>query len=84
VSWFIPIIPAIQEAEVGGSQSEASLGKSVRLYLKNKLKAKEQVVRALEQQVQGSEFNTQYPQNKKAQTPKSTQVSPFLQISSPH
>jgi hypothetical protein len=34
-------IPATQEAEGGGSQSEAGLGKvSSRSYLKNKLKAK--------------------------------------------
>jgi hypothetical protein len=32
------VIPAIQEVKVGGSQSEVSLGKSRRPYLKNKLK----------------------------------------------
>jgi hypothetical protein len=34
------IIPALREVEVGGSQSEASLSKSLRPYLKNKLRAK--------------------------------------------
>jgi hypothetical protein len=34
------LIPAIQEVEVGESQSKAGLGKSTRPYLKNKLKAK--------------------------------------------
>jgi hypothetical protein len=32
---------ASQEVKIRGSQSEVSLGKSVRLYLKSKLKAKE-------------------------------------------
>jgi hypothetical protein len=36
----MPIIPATQEVEVGGSWSEDSLGKNVKLYLKNELKAK--------------------------------------------
>jgi hypothetical protein len=36
----MPIILAIQEAEVGGLWSEASPGKIMRPYLKNKLKAK--------------------------------------------
>jgi hypothetical protein len=37
----IPVVPATQEAEVGGSRFEVNLGKvSMRLYLKNKLKAK--------------------------------------------
>jgi hypothetical protein len=36
----MPITPAIQELEVGRSQSEAGPGKSVRSYLKQKLKAK--------------------------------------------
>jgi hypothetical protein len=35
-----PLIPAAWEAEMGGSQSEASSGKSRGPYLKNKLKAK--------------------------------------------
>jgi hypothetical protein len=37
----MPIISATQEAEVGGPQSEAGLGKSTRSYLKNKLKKAE-------------------------------------------
>jgi hypothetical protein len=38
----MPVIPATEEVEVGGSWSKAILGKkSRRLYLKNKLKAKE-------------------------------------------
>jgi hypothetical protein len=41
VQWYMPVIPATQETGVGGSQSEASLGKSIRLFLKNKLKAKD-------------------------------------------
>jgi hypothetical protein len=32
-----PVIPATQEVEVGGSLTKASLGKSERPYLKNKL-----------------------------------------------
>jgi hypothetical protein len=36
----MPIFPVTQEAEVGESQSEASLGKSMRPYLENKIKAK--------------------------------------------
>jgi hypothetical protein len=36
----MPVIPATQEVEVRGSWSEASQGKSVRPYLKNKLKIK--------------------------------------------
>jgi hypothetical protein len=38
--WYILVILATQEVKVGGSGSEASLGKSVKPYLKNKLKAK--------------------------------------------
>jgi hypothetical protein len=34
------IIPATQEVKVGGLQSQTGPGKSARLYLKNKLKAK--------------------------------------------
>jgi hypothetical protein len=34
------VIPATQEVEIGGSRSEASLSKSMRLCLKNKLKQK--------------------------------------------
>jgi hypothetical protein len=41
VWWYIPVIPATQEAEVGRSPFEAILGKvSMRPYLKNKLKQK--------------------------------------------
>jgi hypothetical protein len=37
----MPVIPTAQEAEIGGSQFMASLGKvTVRPYLKNKLKTK--------------------------------------------
>jgi hypothetical protein len=35
VWWLVPVIPATQEAEVGGAWSKASLGKNVRFYLKN-------------------------------------------------
>jgi hypothetical protein len=35
-----PVIPATWREEVGGSPSEAFLGKCVRPYLKNKLKPK--------------------------------------------
>jgi hypothetical protein len=36
--WFMPVIPATQEVETGGSQFEASQGKKlVRPYLKIKL-----------------------------------------------
>jgi hypothetical protein len=38
LAWCIPIIPAIWEAEIGGSYSEAILSKSTRPYLKNKVK----------------------------------------------
>jgi hypothetical protein len=38
--WYMPIIPATWKTDVGGSQPYASLGKSARPYLKNKLKAK--------------------------------------------
>jgi hypothetical protein len=38
--WYTHGIPATQEAEVGISWSEAGVGKSMRPYLKNKLKAK--------------------------------------------
>jgi hypothetical protein len=34
------VVPAMQEAEIGRLQSKADLGKSMRPYLKNKLKAK--------------------------------------------
>jgi hypothetical protein len=37
----MPVIPATQEAEVGGSQSKFAPGKIERPYLKNKLKQKE-------------------------------------------
>jgi hypothetical protein len=36
----MPVILATQEVEVGGSLPEASLGKSMRPYMKIKLKAK--------------------------------------------
>jgi hypothetical protein len=36
--WYTSVIPDIQEAEVGGFRSEASLGENMRLYLKNKNK----------------------------------------------
>jgi hypothetical protein len=39
VQWHRPTIPDNWEAEIGGSQFEASPRNSVRLYLKNKLKA---------------------------------------------
>jgi hypothetical protein len=39
VQWHTSVIPATQEAEVEGSQTEASPSKSIRPYLKNKLKA---------------------------------------------
>jgi hypothetical protein len=35
------VVPATQEAEVGGSLSKVRSGKSRRLYVKNKLKQKE-------------------------------------------
>jgi hypothetical protein len=35
----MPVIPAIWEMELGESESEASLGKSTRSYLKNNLKS---------------------------------------------
>jgi hypothetical protein len=38
--WYMPVFLATLEVEVGESQSEAGLGKSTRLYLKNKLKLK--------------------------------------------
>jgi hypothetical protein len=38
--WHMPEIPATWEVEVGGSQLEASPGKCMRPYLKNKLKQK--------------------------------------------
>jgi hypothetical protein len=38
--WHLPVIPAIQEVELGGSWSKPKLLKSVRPYLKTKLKAK--------------------------------------------
>jgi hypothetical protein len=40
VWWFMPAIPAIQEVEVGGSQSQDSLGKNTRSYAKNKTRSK--------------------------------------------
>jgi hypothetical protein len=40
---FMPVIPATWEVEVGGSQSEASLWKNVKPYLKNKLKKKKEI-----------------------------------------
>jgi hypothetical protein len=40
VWWYMPVITAKQEVEVGGSQGEPSLGKGSKLYLKNKLKVK--------------------------------------------
>jgi hypothetical protein len=40
VWWFIPVIPAIWEAEVGELWSKASPSKTMRFYLKNELKAK--------------------------------------------
>jgi hypothetical protein len=36
--WCTPVIPVTQEADIAGSLSEVSLGKSMRPYLKNKLK----------------------------------------------
>jgi hypothetical protein len=33
----MPVIPATWEVEIGGLWSKASLGKNVKLYLKNKL-----------------------------------------------
>jgi hypothetical protein len=39
----MPVIPATWEVEVGGSQSEASLWKNVKPYLKNKLKKKKEI-----------------------------------------
>jgi hypothetical protein len=36
----MPVTPAIWEAEIRGSRSEASWGKNTRPYLKNKLKGK--------------------------------------------
>jgi hypothetical protein len=36
----MPVIPASWEANVGGSQSEATMGKSRKPYLKNKQEAK--------------------------------------------
>jgi hypothetical protein len=38
--WQMPVIPATQKVEIRGSHFEASLGKSVRPYLKNKTKSK--------------------------------------------
>jgi hypothetical protein len=38
VWWFKPIILATQREQVGRSWSDAGLGKSMRPYLKNKLK----------------------------------------------
>jgi hypothetical protein len=37
--WYMPVIPATQEAEVGRAWLEVGLGKIVRPYMKNKLKA---------------------------------------------
>jgi hypothetical protein len=36
----MPVIPGIQEAKVRGSWSKGGLGKSMRSYLKNNVKAK--------------------------------------------
>jgi hypothetical protein len=38
--WWMPVTPATLEAEVGGSPSETTPGKSTRSYLKKKLKTK--------------------------------------------
>jgi hypothetical protein len=38
--WHRLVIIVIQEADIRGPQPEAVLGKSVRLYLENKLKSK--------------------------------------------
>jgi hypothetical protein len=38
--WHMPVVPTIWEVEVEGPQCKASLGKSRRLYLKNKIKNK--------------------------------------------
>jgi hypothetical protein len=38
--WYMPVIPATQEVEVGGSQSKCGSGKSMKHYLKHKLTAK--------------------------------------------
>jgi hypothetical protein len=42
--WYTPVILATCGAEVGGLQSETSLGKSMTCYLKDKLKAKQRGV----------------------------------------
>jgi hypothetical protein len=39
--WFIPVNSAIWEVELGGLWVKASLGKSLRPYLKNQRKAKD-------------------------------------------
>jgi hypothetical protein len=38
--WYMSIVPDKREPEVGGSWSKASIGKNMKSYLKNKLKAK--------------------------------------------
>jgi hypothetical protein len=38
--WLTSVIPAALKAEVEGSRSEANLGKSMKSYLKSKLKGK--------------------------------------------
>jgi hypothetical protein len=40
MQWGVPVIPAIWEMAVERSGSEASMGKSMRPFLKRKLKAK--------------------------------------------
>jgi hypothetical protein len=40
VWWYMPVIPASLEVEIGGSWSEASLGKIARPYSKKQTKAK--------------------------------------------
>jgi hypothetical protein len=38
--WCTPVIPALQEAQVGGSKSQDSLGQKALPYLKNNLQQK--------------------------------------------
>jgi hypothetical protein len=40
VWWHEPVIPAIQEVQVGGHPSKDGQGKCVRFHLKNRLKTK--------------------------------------------
>jgi hypothetical protein len=42
-----PVIPATWEAEIGESRFKASLGKSIRPYLKNKIKTSDGAPRPL-------------------------------------